>query len=269
MSFDQNSLNQIPDIRIAAEERYSKNGYFWDNRIRKDQGVILQQTLQGSAFYETPTGRTLVEPGMAMLYRHGEESWYGSDERCRQPYRLRWVEITHGHGVAGLFEQIRSEFGSVLRMSEQGEAGQLMRRLVEEVRSGHRRDRLMYAETGYRLLLSVYREQIAGQQGDDPISFGRSLLETQFRSPRNLKEWAEEIGVSREHFTREFSARYGETPAVFLRRLRLEHADSLIRGHHLSLADVAFASGFASEQTFYRAYRQHFGVPAGRARSDG
>ena len=92
------------------------------------------------------------------------------------------------------------------------------------------------------------------------------MLETQFRSPRNLKEWADDIGISREHFTREFHKRYEETPATFLRRLRLDHARILLRNPSLTLPDVAKASGFASAHTFYRAYKLYFGEAAGQHR---
>ena len=163
-------------------------------------------------------------------------------------------------------DRIREEFGPVLRMSEQGEAGRLAARLVEDQRHAVKRDRLYLAEGVFRLFFALYREQIGARRGNDPVAYGRHLLDTQFRSPRNMKEWCAEIGISREHFSREFSTRYGETPAAYLRKLRLRHADELLKTHTLPLADIAAASGFASEQTFHRAYRMFYGIPPGRGR---
>ncbi|MDF3128646.1 AraC family transcriptional regulator [Kiritimatiellaeota bacterium B1221] len=260
-------FESLPDIPLVQMERYTKCNYFWDNSVRKKgEGAVVQLTLKGSAYYEDRQGRRRVGPGEAMIFQFEEESVYGLDDACELPYEFCWISLTGGAGLLSLVQEIRSLFGSVVQMKEKGEAGQLLLRLHQDFISGNVRDRLYLADCAYRLLISLYREQIADIQGIDPISYGRHLLETQFRSPRNLKEWADEIGISREHFTREFRTRYGETPACFLRRLRLEHAQVLLRNHSLNLPDVATASGFASPQTFYRAYKNHFGVAAGQQR---
>ncbi len=255
-------LDTLPDVTVAREETHINDEYFWDNRTRMPGGWVIQQTLEGSAFYETTSCRYRVVSGSCMIFRHGEDSWYGLWDSA--PYRLRWLQLSGGiQNWAGALQQ---EFGPVLRMEEKGEAGTILAGLVSDVQQGIWRDRLYLAEAATQLLLALYREQVGGRQGVDPVAYGRHLLETQYRSPRNLKEWASEIGVTREHFTREFRIRYGETPAAFLRRLRLEHADRILKTHHLTLADVAAASGFASEQTFHRAYGRHFGYPPGKAR---
>ncbi len=260
-------FESLPDIPLVQKEKHTKCNYYWDNSLRKaGEGAVIQLTLKGSAFYEDPSGRKQVGPGEAMIFQFEEESVYGLDESCELPYEFCWISLTGGEGLVSLVEEIRQLFGSVVQMKEIGEAGQLLLRLHQDFLSGNVRDRFYMADCAYRLLISLYREQIADIQGNDPISYGRHLLETQFRSPRNLKEWTEEIGISREHFTREFRARYGETPASFLRRLRLEHAQVLLRNHSLNLPDVATASGFASPQTFYRAYKTYYGVAAGQQR---
>jgi transcriptional regulator GlxA family with amidase domain len=51
-----------------------------------------------------------------------------------------------------------------------------------------------------------------------------------------------------------------------LRRLRLEHARLLARTSTMPVEDLAPACGFASVQTFRRAYRLHFGHPVGQDR---
>lgn len=267
MSTHEPVLTEIPDVQYAREENIRESGYFWDNSPRvPGRSFVIQQTVGGSAYFKSGARRRAVPEGKAMLFRHGEDSRYGCDSTCLKPYRFRWVQVTDAPGVRELFDRIRTEFGPVVRMDGQGEAGRMLRQFVEDESRGTKRDRLFHAESAYRLLVAVYREQMAERRGKDPVSYGRYLLETQYRSPRNLKEWAEEVGISREHFTREFRKRYGESPAGFLRSLRLEHARLLLAGAHLSLEDIAASSGFASVQTFRRAYRSRFGVPAGSER---
>ena len=75
----------------------------------------------------------------------------------------------------------------------------------------------------------------------------------------NLKTIAEKRGVSREHFIRQFSSRYGEPPGLKLRRLRLSHAHAMLSATELSVEDIALASGFTSPNSLGRSYRAMFG----------
>ncbi|WFB34883.1 helix-turn-helix domain-containing protein [Kiritimatiellota bacterium B12222] len=264
----QTPFQSLPDIGLVQTESYTDESYFWDNSIRdQGPGVVIQQTLSGSVFFQKEgESPAYIEPGYCMMFAYGEPSHYTLNEHCERPYKLRWIYMTGNSGFLSIVNEIREQFGSKLRMRSKGEASQLLHQLHEDFEHGMNRDRFYLADSAHRLLVALYREQIAGARGYDPIAYGRHLLETQYRSPRNLKEWAQEIGISREHFTREFKQRYQESPAQFLRRLRLEHAQVLLHNHTLRLPDVATASGFASEQTFYRAYKSYFGVPAGTQR---
>jgi len=261
------TFDSLPDIRFVQYEEYTKENYFWDNAKRKSEsGLVIQQTLSGSVYFKNANGTQYAGKGQAMIFSHGDDSCYGLDGNCALPYTFRWVVLSGGKDITAIAAEICHTFGSVLKMSEKGEAGKLLQHIHNDVQNGNVRDRFYLADCAYRLLTALYREQITDSRGSDPISYGKHLLETQFRSPRNLKEWANEIGVTREHFTREFKTRYGETPATFLRRLRLEHANILLLNHSLTLQDVATASGFASPQTFYRAYKRMYGYSAGHQR---
>ncbi len=267
MALSSPTPEDFPTIRFAERETYVRSSYFFDNATRrKEGGLILQRTVSGSAFYEDACGRLAVRRDQAMLFAHGEESRYGIGPPEERPYVAEFLHLVPLAGVDVLFARIRRDFGSVVRMAARGEAARMARDTVDEFASGRAPGRLDLAERAYRLLLAVYREQMADSRGHDPVAYGRHLLEERFRSPLNLKEWAEEIGLSREHFSRSFRARYGENPADYLRRLRLGHARGLLHSSSLAVEDVAALSGFSSAQTFRRAYRRHFGEPAGRGR---
>jgi len=186
-----------------------------------------------------------------MLFIHGEDSSYGA---ASEHYQLKFVSMSYTRSICDLFNNIRREFGSVVQMKHGGQAECLMSSLMEAFIK--REDPLLQAEDIYRLLIAVYREQLSQHQGDNPVAYGRFLLETQYRSPRNMSEWAEEIGITREHFSREFHSRYGESPAVFLRRLRLNHAQILIKTSPYSMSRIAMLSGFSNVQSLRRACRQ-------------
>lgn len=83
--------------------------------------------------------------------------------------------------------------------------------------------------------------------------------------PMRLDEIARAAMLSPFHFHRVFQALMGETPADFVKRLRLDRALHLMsHGKRRSLTDVALACGFASSSDFSRCFRQRFGVPPSR-----
>ncbi|MCC5848911.1 MAG: helix-turn-helix transcriptional regulator [Verrucomicrobia bacterium] len=266
MPIPEPSLTHIPDIHIALREVYDREPYDWDNAIREtDGGIVIQRTLSGSVSF-TPKNKNLptteVGKAQAMLFKHGENSRYGLGPISQRPYVAEFVVFDGAGGAEELFDGIRSRHGEVLPMADQGEAALILQRLAADFHEKQVPDRLSLAGILYRLLLAMQREQMQETLGNDPVAYGRHLLETQFRSPRNLKEWCEEIGLSREHFSRCFKDRYGQGPAEFLRHSRLKHAQTLLKTSHMPLEDIAASSGFASVQTFHRAYKRAFGKSA-------
>lgn len=254
----------------GAEEVRSGADYCWDNSRRSEANrMIVQRTIAGAAFFEDGSGRRLVPPGWAMLFTHRERSRYGYPAEATEPYRLRYLSFSPGTSVVGVFQRLRSDFGSVVRMSADGDATAMFEDIFRRMHSGSFTDRYEESELIYRLFLALYREQVHGTREEDPIEFGCHLLQARFRGPINLKTVARQCGVTREHFIRAFSERYGETPGVMLRRLRLEHARTMLLATELPIARVAAASGFASASTFCRAFRTCYRTtPAGqRAKS--
>ncbi len=241
-------------------------GYFFDNHRRGDPDeAVIQQTLAGEAFIRTPEARRLVPAGRAMLFTHDEPTSYGYPPEASAPYRQRYLSFRLA-ALRPWFDRLRGEFGPVLRMGAEGEASAVVDEIFRLYRDRAFRDRLQQAELLQQLMVALYREQVAAAQTRDPVEFGHHYLRDHFRSPVNLKEVAERCGVSREHFIRGFGKRYGEPPGEMLRRLRLEHADRMLRATQLPVQEVAVACGFADANSFCRAYRLRYGTSPGAAR---
>lgn len=81
-------------------------------------------------------------------------------------------------------------------------------------------------------------------------------------TPETVARLAERAGVSREAFTRSFARRTGLPPAAYRTVHRLNKGRMLLR-HGASVADVAFALGFADQSHFGRLFKQRFGTTPG------
>lgn len=253
----------------GAEEFRSDPGYQWDNSRRSEANRMnVQRTLAGVAYFEDERARRLVPPGWAMLFTHRERSRYGLPADAAEPYRHRYLSVSPGTSVVGIFQRIRADFGSVVRMAPDGEAGALFEETFRRLHARTFVDRYQESELIYRMLVALYREQVEGTRHEDPIEFGYHLLHARFRGAINLKTVARQCGVTREHFIRAFSERYRETPGAMLRRLRLEHARTMLLATEMPVGAVAAASGFASATAFCRAVRIAYGTTPARLRSE-
>lgn len=77
----------------------------------------------------------------------------------------------------------------------------------------------------------------------------------------DLKRLAAIANISPFHFHRIFKATIGESLAYYVKRLRLEYAAGQLQAARYSLSELAELTGYSSEQTLSRAFRQYFGIP--------
>jgi AraC family transcriptional regulator len=75
---------------------------------------------------------------------------------------------------------------------------------------------------------------------------------------------ADVAGLSPYHFSRMFSARFGDSAIAYVRARRMQAAARRLAEGEPSLAELAFDCGFESQAAFTRAFRREFGVPPGR-----
>lgn len=75
-----------------------------------------------------------------------------------------------------------------------------------------------------------------------------------------LDQLADIACLSKYHFIRVFHDQIGETPVSFIKRIRLERAARILRNEpDLSIKEIAFNCGFASNQLFSRKFGNWFG----------
>jgi AraC-like DNA-binding protein len=253
-------LTGLPWITVGGREPTVAPRYHWHNRQRTPRGTfVIQRTLHGAAVLRRQQRDHCVPQGKAMIFCYGEPTEYFDDPAAGQPYGDEFIAIRPEGGVAELIGQIRSDFGDVIDMTTDGDAARLQHEIILMLTTGPRPGQVDMAEWIYRWLLAIFREQISGQLNADPIAYLRFILQTQFRSQRTLKEFMAVLPVSREHASRVFMRRYGQSPARYLLHMRLQHARTLLRTTSLTDEKIADASGFIHVNSFRRAFQRCYG----------
>lgn len=85
------------------------------------------------------------------------------------------------------------------------------------------------------------------------------LIETKLGEKQPLAEVAAALGISLRQLQRLFRAQIGQSPAAFIKSLRLKRAQAMLQTMRLPVTSVAMACGFGSSTYFASAYRRHFG----------
>ena len=89
----------------------------------------------------------------------------------------------------------------------------------------------------------------------------RDAMDRAFAQPLDVPALARAAHVSTAHFSRQFSATFGETPHRYLQRRRVERAMFLLRESERSVTDICFDVGFNSLGTFSRTFHEIVGEP--------
>jgi AraC-like DNA-binding protein len=87
----------------------------------------------------------------------------------------------------------------------------------------------------------------------------KDLVDSRYFEPLLVAQMADAAGLSKAHFTREFSRTFGETPHQYLLTRRLERAAALLRTTDWPVSRICFAVGWGSIGSFTTSFHRMFG----------
>jgi transcriptional regulator GlxA family with amidase domain len=120
-------------------------------------------------------------------------------------------------------------------------------------------------------LMVVYMKRPGGQeQFSEPLRFQTessdrfgelaSWMGSHLNEDLSVEALAARACVCPRHFSRKFKHAFGDTPAAFVEGLRLSEARRRLTSEDVSIESVAASVGFASADSFRRAFERRFGI---------
>ena len=97
-------------------------------------------------------------------------------------------------------------------------------------------------------------------RGYEHVAEAMAYIGANLTEPVTLEEVAAHVHLTPSYFSRLFAEISGNGFARYLAEQRVEHARMLLATTHMSITDVAFASGFGSFCAFSRAFRSQTGM---------
>jgi len=151
-----------------------------------------------------------------------------------------------------------------------------LRRMVFRQQSSDRLSSLPMVGDALRLIELVLeprtskRRKVERGLSPDEQSMRRyiAFLDQNFFEATTIDDAANELGMSRRHFTKLFSKHAGQSWLRFVRGRAVEHAQTRLRQTELPIASVAFECGFNDLTTFYRHFKRVTGVSPAKYRRE-
>ena len=100
---------------------------------------------------------------------------------------------------------------------------------------------------------------MTGAQGTRHLLRAKDLADNRYFEPLSVQEMAATAGLSKAHFSREFTKAFGESPHQYLLTRRLERASTLLRTTDWPVTKVCFEVGLTSVGSFTSSFHRMFG----------
>src|SRR6184192_359142 len=102
------------------------------------------------------------------------------------------------------------------------------------------------------------------EHSDDSISSAQEWLHENFHKTFPLEAPARRVGMSLRNFVRRFKQATGDSPLMYLQKLRIAAARRLLENNHRSVQEISDAVGYQDVAFFRQLFQRHTGVsPSG------
>src|SRR5215469_3963024 len=95
---------------------------------------------------------------------------------------------------------------------------------------------------------------------DDNISSAQEWLHKNFAKTFSLEDPARRVGMSVRNFVRRFKQATGDSPLVYLQKLRIAAAKRMLESNHRSMQEISYAVGYQDSAFFRALFQRHTGV---------
>ena len=95
---------------------------------------------------------------------------------------------------------------------------------------------------------------------DDTISSAQEWMHKNFDKTFPLEEPAKRVGMSLRNFVRRFKEATGDSPLIYIQKMRIAAAKRMLESNHRSMQEISEAVGYQDVAFFRSLFQRHTGV---------
>jgi len=95
---------------------------------------------------------------------------------------------------------------------------------------------------------------------DDKVLKAQYHMEERFAETISVDSMASDLGISPRHFKRRFKSATGDSPLIYLQRLRIEAAKQKLETTQETVNEITWQVGYEDSNSFRRLFKKHTGL---------
>ena len=220
-------------------------------------------------FYVHDGAMELTLGGEEMLAAAGQVVLFD----CREPYRyaasdgleFSWL-LFNGLNTRAFYRRILQAHGGrqVFMPSGVSEIAQLLDSIFTGCAADERPGEAQLSQMLHRMLgLLLLDDTSPAHAGSDRIAEAIRYMNRHLFEELSVQEVAASVSLSSSHFSRQFKAKTGYSPYEYIILRRIDKAKYLLTSTPLSVKEIAYATGYNSEENFIHSFRSNVGIAPG------
>lgn len=197
-----------------------------------------------------------------------EQMHYGTSGIDGVTYYAIMFDINHFNfplpAVKTLLSPIAEKQISFSTQTNHPEIITLLESIISFSQSDDPNDNLIIVGKIYELIALLYRYCLAHKDPsynqDDRFRNVLDYINIHFNENISSETLSRQFGYSISYFCRHFKKITGLSPMIYIRILRLEHAEQLLRAQKLSCGEIASRCGFSDVSYFTKCFKTHFNL---------
>ena len=226
-----------------------------------NQNIMLFYIHSGAMELTLGSVRALAAAGQVVLFD------------CREPYRyaasdgleFSWL-LFNGLNTHAFYRRILQAHGGrqVCMPSGVSEIAQLLDSIFTGCAADERPGEAQLSQMLHRILgLLLLDDTSPAHAGSDRIAEAIRYMNRHLFEELSVQEVAASVALSSSHFSRQFKAKTGYPPYEYIILRRIDKAKYLLTSTQLSVKEIAYATGYNSEENFIHSFRSNVGIAPG------
>lgn len=248
---------------ISAGHFFCVKGY---HLIRKNYNSLLITHIINGTF-------TFVKEDKHITARAGDtvilDCYQPHEYYTNDSFESIWIHIS-GANSFELFQEVEKSEGNLVKCRDIQHVKKLLFRIFESISGVNPPSELNMSLDIYKLFAELLNPQSIKSKGEanyeDNIQEIKNYITENLNERLTVQKLADKTLMSISHFSRVFKQQTGFSPYEYVLITRLNKAKYLLQKTEMSVAAIAYETGFNSESNFICFFTENEGVSPGKFR---